>query len=44
VRLEPRDTVIDGVPAITFVGFDARVGKELDSWLNEIMSTWRFTK
>jgi hypothetical protein len=61
VKQEPDDTVIDGVPAITFFGFDARLGKtrevwfihnlllfevttykELDSWLSDIMKTWRF--
>lgn len=27
VKLEPRDTVIDGVPGITFFGFDANAGQ-----------------
>ena len=63
VKQEPHETVIDGVPATTFFGFDGRLGKtsevwfihnhflfevttykELDSWLNQILATWRFTK
>jgi hypothetical protein len=32
VKLEQRDTVIDGVPAITFFGFDAGVGRTREIW------------
>jgi hypothetical protein len=32
VELERHDTVIDGVPAITFVGFDANVGQTRKIW------------
>ena len=61
VMKERHDTMIDGVPATAFVGFNAAVGKtsevwfihngylfevatykELDSWLSDIMQTWRF--
>ena len=32
VKLEPRDTVIDGVSGITFFGFDANVGQTREIW------------
>lgn len=58
---EPRNIFVDGTQAVTFFGFDAKVGKtsevwmiknhflyevstykELGTWLQEMMSTWRF--
>lgn len=58
---EPRNIYVDGAQAVTFYGFDAKVGKtsevwtikntllyevstykELGSWLQEMMTTWRF--
>jgi hypothetical protein len=61
VRQEPREAVVDGVRAVAFYGFDAKVGKtteiwfihdhflfevatykELDTWLYDLMQTWRF--
>ena len=32
VKQESQDTVIDGVPATTFFGFDARMGKTSEVW------------
>jgi len=32
VKQESHDTVINGVPATTFFGFDARMGKTSEVW------------